>query len=69
MSNERHIPGGPQGSVFGLVLFILFINDISQHIHIGTANLYADDCVVYCTCENVAQVNENLQKSIDDVSK
>ena len=45
---EIHI-GVPQGSVLGPILFMLYVNDINQHIHIGAAcNLYADDTFVYC---------------------
>ena len=60
--------GIPQGSVLGPILFMLFVNDISQNVHIGSINLYADDCLVYCTGSTVIDVNEKLQKCIDDAS-
>ena len=59
--------GVPQGSVLAPILFMLFINDVSQHIYLGTCNLYADDCLIYCTGKNVDDVRENLQKCIDNV--
>ena len=32
------------------------------------ANLYADDCLVYCTGNSIKEVNENLQNSINAIS-
>ena len=40
------VSGVTQGSVLGLVLFLLFINDISNSIH-SNLRLFANDCVLY----------------------
>ena len=53
------ISGVPQGSVLGLVLLIVFINDICSCTPVGvTLKLYADDAKLYSvlTC-NMSTVN------------
>ena len=42
----------PEGTVFGPLLFLIFINDITNNTS-STARLFADDCVLYRTinCE------------------
>ena len=55
--------GVPQGSILGPILFLLYINDISQHIN-GTCNLYADDIAIYTTADTVDNVNSSLQECV-----
>ena len=40
------LSGVPQGTVFGLLLFSLYINDISSDIE-SEIRLFADDCICY----------------------
>jgi hypothetical protein len=61
--------GVPQGSILGPLLFSLFVNDLSQFVYLGTANLYADDTLIYCTGETIDVINEKLQTCINDVSR
>ena len=37
--------GVPEGSVLGPVLFLLYINDITEHIQ-STMRLFADDSII-----------------------
>lgn len=58
-----------QGCILGPVMFLLlnFVNDIKCHIHFGTCNQYADDCLVYCTVRDVHEVDENSLGCTDRV--
>ena len=40
------LSGVPQGSVLGLVIFLIFINDLPENIR-SSVRLFADDCVFY----------------------
>ena len=51
--------GVPQGSVLGPVIFLLYVNDINQHVHISAACiLYADDTLVYCSADKCDSLHE-----------
>ena len=57
---DIHI-GVPQGSVLGPILFLLYVNAINQHVHIGAAcNLYADETLA----NNVDTLQECTNNSI-----
>ena len=54
------LSGVPQGSVFGPLLFILYVNEIPEVIQ-GTAKFFADDTKIFDkTCRNAL-----LQKDLD----
>ena len=70
ISEKRNVKVGvPQGSVLGPLLFVIFINDISQHVGLGTVNLFADDTLIYCTADNVSDTHEKLQHSVNEIMK
>ena len=70
VSNEKVVNVGvPQGSVLGPILFLVFINDISQHVFTGTANIFADDTLVYCTGNDISETKVKLQNCVDEISK
>ena len=54
----------PQGSILGLLLFFLFINDIVDNIN-STNTLFADDTSLYVIVDNphdtTRQINADLQ--------
>ena len=41
--------GVPQGTVLWPLMFLLYINDIGDHLNHSTIRLFADDCLLYRT--------------------
>lgn len=59
--------GVPQGSVLGPIMFLLFINDISQSIVDAFINMFADDAALYVTGSDFNEVKTSLQKNVNNV--
>jgi hypothetical protein len=61
-SNLKEIKYGvPQGSVLGLLLFLMFINDLPRVIQNAEVVLFADDTSVLITENNTLLLNEKIQ--------
>jgi hypothetical protein len=70
LSNVKPVcTGVPQGSVLGPLLFILYANDISANVNIGTCNLYADDAIIYIAGNTLSDSNYLLGHCLEDVNK
>ncbi len=59
--------GVPQGSVPGPLMFLLYINNISQSIVKTLINMFADDTSLYTMGTNFKQVNDNLLNNVTNV--
>ena len=60
--------GVPQGSVLGPILFTLFSNDLPNHTHLGSCNMFADDTLIYTTGKSSAEVQNKLQLCINEAA-
>ena len=61
------VSGVPQGTVFGPILFLMFINDLPTNTTSGI-KLFADDCVLYRPINSVSD-HFALQRDLDQLEK
>ena len=52
--------GVPQGSMFGPILFLLYINDLSDDVICNIA-IYADDITLYSKCDQTSDLWQQLE--------
>ena len=60
--------GIPQGTVLGPIFFLIYVNDFPSYIKSGTAHMYADDSTLSAEGNNVAQMECNLQASLNEAA-
>ena len=63
-----HVKSGvPQGTVLGPLMFLIYINDISENLSNSTkVRLFADDCLLYRSISSEAD-SQMLQKDLDSL--
>jgi hypothetical protein len=59
--------GVPQGTILGPILFLIFVNDISNHVLNSSINIYADDVVLYYSHNDITLLRDSLQNSLNSV--
>ena len=58
-----------QGAVPGPILFLSFINDISNFaVEACVLNIYADDAIIYTSATSKDELECKLQACIDNIS-
>jgi len=60
--------GVPQGSVLGPLLFLIYINDIAQSSTLLDFHLFADDTSIFYKHKNFIEMEEILNKELENVS-
>ena len=66
---ETVLYGVPQGSIFGPLLFILFINDLPFNVEHCTLDMYADDTNAAAHGSSLIQTTENMQSDLYNIEE
>ena len=62
MSDEFQMLNGiPQGSSLSVLLWLIYINDLDDHIEDSTSNLFVDDTLIWASTPSVALTRRSLQ--------
>ena len=59
--------GVPQGSVLAPLLFLLYVNDIPEHIECNIS-MFADDTKIYTAVKDIAD-SQRLQADLDSLAQ
>ena len=59
---------GPQGSLLGPVLFLIYINDLSDGLQCNP-KLFADDTSLFATVHNINKAKNYLNNDLTKITK
>lgn len=70
LSDEYEVKlGVPQGSVAGVLLFLLYINDIGMVIKYCKIGLFADDTLIYISGNNIDEMQEKMNEDLQNLQE
>ena len=61
---EVILTGVPQGSLFGPLLFLIFVNDLPLSLKHTDSILYADDTVIYTKGKTAIEMAEKIKSDL-----
>ena len=61
--------GVPQGSILGLLLFLLYGNDLKNAINLLDAIMYADDINLFLTHKDISYLSETANLQLERINQ
>ena len=58
----------PQGTILGLLLFLLYINDLPQCLNFSHPRMYADDTSIIYAGKDLIEIDDYLNKDLKSVN-